>query len=120
MGQRPNRLKTKAVSDPKQYFELLSSAGVEVTNASIINDEVKDMFYVMKKLFVKASDRTNVVLATFTTAEARIKLYKVMHALGRRVCYYDTDSIGRKDNGNPLWMCKGSRRTTMGMVFFSR
>ena len=33
------------------------------------------------------------MLAAFTTAQARIKLFKVMHALGRRVCYYDTDSI---------------------------
>ena len=26
-------------------------------------------------------------------AQARIKLYKVMRDLGRRVCYYDTDSV---------------------------
>ena len=82
MGQRPNRPKTKVVSDPKEYFDLLTSAGVEVTNANIINDEVMKMFYVMKDPFVEASDRTNVVLAAFTTAHARIKLYKVMHALG--------------------------------------
>ena len=37
MGQRPNRQKTKVVSDPKEYFDLLTSAGVEVTNANIIN-----------------------------------------------------------------------------------
>ena len=40
MGQRPNRPKTKVVSDPKEYFDLLTSSGVEVTNANIINDEV--------------------------------------------------------------------------------
>ena len=28
MGQRPNRPKTKVVSDPKEYFALLTSAGV--------------------------------------------------------------------------------------------
>ena len=39
MGQRPNRPKTKVVLDPKEYFELLSSAGMEMTNANIINDE---------------------------------------------------------------------------------
>ena len=57
MGQRPNLPKTKVVSDPKEYFELLSSAGVEVTN-----DKLMEMFYVMKDPFVEASDRTNVVL----------------------------------------------------------
>ena len=93
MGQRPNRPKTKVVADPKYYFELLTSAGVEVTNVNLVNDEVVEMFYTMKDPFVEASDRTNVVLAAFTTAQARIKLYKVMRDLGRRVCYYDTDSV---------------------------
>ena len=93
MGQRPNRPKTKIVADPKDYFELLTSAGVEVTNVNLVNDEVVEMFYTMKDPFVEASGRTNVVLAAFTTAQARIKLYKVMRDLGRRVCYYDTDSV---------------------------
>ena len=89
MGQRPNRPKTKVVADPKYYFQLLTSGGVKVTNVNLVNDEVVEMFYP----FVEAAGNTNVVLAAFTTAQARIKLYRVMHALGRRVCYYDTDSI---------------------------
>ena len=93
MGQRPNRPKTKVVADPKCCFELLTSAGVEVTNVNLVNDEVVEMFYTMKESFVEAAGNTNVVLAAFTTAQARIKLYKVMRDLGRRVCYYDTDSI---------------------------
>ena len=93
MGQRPNRPKTKVVADPKYYFELLTSGGVEVTNVNLVNDEVVEMFYTMKDSFVEATGNTNVVLAAFTTAQARFKLYRVMHALGRRVCYYDTDSI---------------------------
>ena len=64
MGQRPNRPKTKVVADPKYYFELLTSAGVEVTNVNLVNEEVVKMFYTMKDPF-----------------------------LGRRVCYYDMDSI---------------------------
>ena len=74
-------------------FALLTSAGVEVTNANLVNDEVMEMFYTTKDPFVEASDRTNVVLAAFTTAQARIKLYRVMNTLGRRVCCYHTDSI---------------------------
>ena len=64
-----------------------------MTNVNIVNDEVVEMFYTMKDPFVEAAGNTNVVLAAFTMAQARIKLYRVMHALGRRVCYYDTDSI---------------------------
>ena len=61
-----------------ECIELLTSAGVEVTNANLVNDHVMEMFYGMKDPFVEASDRTNVVLAAFTTAQARIKLCKVM------------------------------------------
>ena len=81
------------MSDQKEHFELLTSAGVEVTNANLVNDHVMEMFNVMKDPFVEVSDRTNVALAAFTTAQARIKLYKVMHTLGRRVCYCNTDCI---------------------------
>ena len=62
-------------------------------NANLVNDHVMEMFYAIKEPFVEASDRTNVVLDAFTTAQALIKLYKVMHTLGRCVCYHDTDSI---------------------------
>ena len=44
MGQRPNRPKTKVVADPKYYFELLTSAGVKVTNVNLVNDEVVEMY----------------------------------------------------------------------------
>ena len=93
MGQHPNRPKTKVVADPKYNFELLTSGGVEVTNVNLVNNEIVEMFYTMKDPFVEAAGNTNAVLAAFTTAQARMKLYRVMHAFGRRVCYYDTDSI---------------------------
>ena len=56
-----------------------------MTNAILINDHVMEVFYVMKDPFVEASDRTNVVLAAFTTAHARIKLYMVMRLGAARV-----------------------------------
>ncbi|KAK6168648.1 hypothetical protein SNE40_019840 [Patella caerulea] len=36
---------------------------------------------------------TNVVIAAFVTAQARLKLYSVLEKLGERVCYFDTDSV---------------------------
>jgi hypothetical protein len=36
---------------------------------------------------------TNVVVAAFTTAYARLKLYDVLDMLQERVLYYDTDSV---------------------------
>ena len=34
MGQRPNRPKTKVVSDTKEYFALLTSAGLQTQISS--------------------------------------------------------------------------------------
>lgn len=93
LGQRPNRPKVSVIADPAEYFDLLTSGATEVTNAHLINNEVIEMHYVFKEGFVEASDRTNVVLAAFTTAQARIKLYYLLKELGQRVCYYDTDSV---------------------------
>lgn len=46
-----------------------------------------------KNEFVEASGRTNVVLAAYTTAQARLKLYSYLEKLEKRALYADTDSI---------------------------
>ena len=33
------------------------------------------------------------MIAAFTTAQARLELFKYLHALGPRALYYDTDSV---------------------------
>jgi hypothetical protein len=38
-------------------------------------------------------DHANVVIAAFTTAQARIELYKYLEMLGDRVQYFDTDAV---------------------------
>lgn len=39
------------------------------------------------------SDKTNVVIAAFTTAQARLKLYSVLERLQMRTLYFNTDSV---------------------------
>ena len=43
--------------------------------------------------FVQPDPKTNVVIAAFTTAYARLQLYDELDMLQERVLYYDTDSI---------------------------
>ena len=43
--------------------------------------------------FVCPSGKTNVAIAAFTTAHARLKLYSYLEKLGRHVIYFDTDSV---------------------------
>lgn len=42
---------------------------------------------------LQESDKTNVVIAAFTSCMARLKLFSVLKKLGRRTLYTDTDSV---------------------------
>ena len=85
--------KVKIISDPAEYFDLLSSDQIKVTDANFINDELIEVHFENVDEFVEADNRTNVVIAAFTTAHARLKLYSVFEQLDRRVLYFDTDSV---------------------------
>ena len=43
--------------------------------------------------FVQPDPKTNVIIAAFTTAYARLQLYDELDMLQERVLYYDTDSV---------------------------
>ena len=43
--------------------------------------------------FLESLPNTNVVLAAYTTAQARLKLYTLLECLQERVLYFDTDSV---------------------------
>ena len=92
-AQKPNMSKVKLVSEPKEYFDVLTSDKIEVTNASFVSDDVIEIRYENKEDFIEPNARTNVVIAAFTTAHARLKLYSVLEQLNERVVYYDTDSV---------------------------
>ena len=85
--------KVKIISDPAEYFDLLSSDQIKVTDANFINDELIEVYFENVDEFVEADGKTNVVIAAFTTAHARLKLYSVLKQLDRRVLYFDTDSV---------------------------
>ena len=85
--------KVVLISDPADYFDLRSSDKVTVMDANFINDEIIEVHYENTDEFVETSDKTNVVIAAFTTAHAHLKLYGILEQLHRRVLYFDTDSI---------------------------
>ena len=85
--------KTKEVTEPKDLYAYLDSDQYEVRDAQMINDETVEIQYVEKEGFVEENDKVNIVIAAFTTAYARLKLYDLLDLLQERVLYYDTDSV---------------------------
>ncbi|XP_028393192.1 uncharacterized protein LOC114517603 [Dendronephthya gigantea] len=92
-AQRPNMTKVELISDPKVYFDYLSSDGINVLDVNLVSDNVVELHYELDENLVEPSAKTNVVIAAFTTAYARLKLYGVLDMLQERVLYYDTDSV---------------------------
>ena len=90
-AQRSNLTKTKMVTEPKEFFDILSK--FEVSDARLVNDEMVEVHYKEKDEFAEQSDKVNIVIAAFTTAYARLKLYDLLDLLQERVLYYDTDSV---------------------------
>jgi hypothetical protein len=49
--------------------------------------------YKYKGCYVENYFNTNIFIAAFTTANVRLRLYKMLDILGESLVYYDTDSF---------------------------
>ena len=81
------------VTEPKELFDLLYSSEFEVSDARLVNDETVEVHYSNVGEFEEQNNKVNIVVAAFTTAYARLKLYDLLDLLQERVLYYDTDSV---------------------------
>ena len=81
------------VTEPKEFFHFLDPTQYEVSDAHLVNDETVEVHYKEKDEFAEQNDKVNIVIAAFTTAYARLKLYDLLDLLQERVLYYDTDSV---------------------------
>ena len=81
------------VQKPSRFFDLLYSDEFEVCDARMVNENMIEVQYKNTDEFTTQNDKVNVVIAAFTTAYARLKLYDLLDLLQERVLYYDTDSV---------------------------
>ena len=76
-GQRDNMPQVELVKAPERYFQLLTCQSTQVKNIQFVNDEFVEVYYARGDDsrgddFIPTSDKTNVVIAAFTTAHARL------------------------------------------------
>ena len=81
------------IYEPSRFFELLYKSEFEVFDAHILNENMIEVQYRNVGEFAEQNNKVNVVIAAFTTAYARLKLYDLLDLLQERVLYYDTDSV---------------------------
>ena len=92
-AQRLNLTKTDRLTEPKKLYAYLDSDQYVVKDVQLVNDETVEIQYIEKEGFVEENNKVNIVIAAFTTAYARLKLYDLLDLLQERVLYYDTDSV---------------------------
>ena len=81
------------VYEPSRFFELLYNDEFEVCDARMANENMIEVQYRNTEEFAEQNNKVNIVIAAFTTAYARLKLYDLLDLLQERVLYYDTDSV---------------------------
>lgn len=102
-GQRSNMKQAKYVYNQAEFIGHLLDQRKNVEDFYIVNEGTCVITYSMKDDFVQDCPTSNVVIATFTTCWARLRLLDVLHQVGERCLYFDTDSIifiEKKDDQN--------------------
>ena len=70
---------------------MMTSSSQVTKNVRFVSEEMIHMDWLYLDDFVEVSGRTNVVIAAYTTAQARLKLYGYLERLNTRTLYCDTD-----------------------------
>ncbi|KAF4524515.1 hypothetical protein B566_EDAN011526 [Ephemera danica] len=86
------RTNTEIIKDSKSLYKLLTDPNFEVKTLTTIGQESIIANYEIATEMLTPDPTTNVAIAAFITAGARLELYKCLEKLQRRCFYCDTDS----------------------------
>lgn len=98
-GQRQNMSQTEYVTDVRRFYEILLDDRLTDINVNYLTEETVQMNYKFKDYYVENNTSTNIYIALFTTANARLRLYEKLNELGEAVIMCDTDSVVYFDDG---------------------
>jgi hypothetical protein len=90
-AQNQNKTQTTIVNSEKEFYELLTSPGTEVTNLIFPNEEVAWVSWKYSEDNVTTGKNVNVAVAAYVTTQARLKLYGYLSKFGKSVLCCDTD-----------------------------
>jgi hypothetical protein len=92
-AMQTNKTQSKFVTNFSEFSNVFLNKQYEVKDLMFPTDEVALIYFQDKESMHWGSNQTNVVIASFVTCQARLKLYEELEKLDRRVLYFDTDSI---------------------------
>ena len=92
LAMNQDKVEYKVFSQRAQWFSMVSDPKFKIKNLDFSIPTCLQVHYSQQDSRI-STFKTNVVIATFVTAQARLKLYNEIEKLGKRVLYFDTDSI---------------------------
>ncbi|XP_054708306.1 uncharacterized protein LOC129218122 [Uloborus diversus] len=94
-----NKTQLTYVTSLPELNKMLADSTKNIKDVFFPKEEIAALQWDTSEKFVSQDISTNIFIAAFTTAWARLKLYQEMDKLGRSVLYHDTDSIIYASNG---------------------
>ena len=89
-GQRLNKTQVKEFDDPEAFHHFLENDSIDVRQVFIVNDNMVEVHFQHFDEDIPISPNLNVFVAS---CWARSRLYEALRLLGKRVLYFDTDSV---------------------------
>ena len=93
LGMNTHKPQFKIVQHLDELLALTSDDKLKINDMIMVTEQTLHVYYIDKREYHQGGLNTNVILASFVTSQARLKLYNEMSRLGDRVFYCDTDSI---------------------------
>ncbi|CAH3115971.1 unnamed protein product, partial [Porites lobata] len=93
-GQRTNKTQVTTCKDPESFFDIFLDGKRDIHRILPAGEQMIDVYHSFKEDVGELGTNTNIFVAAFTTAHARVKLYHDgLLPLHTRVLYMDTDSV---------------------------
>ena len=92
-GERNNKPSTHVIQSAHGLYSLLKDPSYHISNIRVCSEDVLEVVTTRAEEQVEQNLKTNIFVAVYTTAYARLTLYSALETLQQRVLYYDTDSV---------------------------
>ena len=92
-GERENRPQTTVFYTHDEIIKHVCHPNIEAMSFTLIDDDAILLTWRYIHEANPTNKHANVVIAAYTTAQARLHLYSYLEKLGKRVLYMDTDSV---------------------------
>ena len=84
-AMQTNKIQQKLIDNVNEWFEFLCDKRHIVHSVDMSRPNSIQVYYTIEKEMHHGSNTTNVIIAAFVTAQARLKLYSVLEKLNERV-----------------------------------